>query len=91
MRINPITKFRTNLPTEYNPIINIILPLKRPYCWYYIITYIDNNCINIYIIYRPTDSANTPTIITRPNDRADVPIIYQLTNRRALYLTTITT
>ena len=45
----------------------------------------------MHIIHRPTNSTNTPAIMTRLNNRANMPAIYRLTNRQALYLTTITT
>ena len=45
----------------------------------------------MHTIYQPTNSANMPAITTQLNDCADVPIIYRLTNKQALYLTTITT
>ena len=85
------TRFRTNLPTEYNPVAGIILPPKQPYCWYRTTTYTDNNHANMHMIHWPTNSTNTPAITTRPNDRADMPAIYWPTDRQALYSTTITT
>ena len=91
MRTNFTTRFCADLPTEYDPITSIILLPERPYRWYYTTTYIDNNRTNMHIIHRPTDSTNTPTITTRPNDHVNIPAIYRPTNRRALYLTTITT
>ena len=85
------TKFRADLPTEYDPVAGIILPPERPYRWYRTTTYTDNNRANMHTIHRPTDSANTPAIYERDNDRADTPTINQPTDRQALCLTTITT
>jgi hypothetical protein len=97
------TRFRANLPTEYDPVAGIILPPERPCRWYRTTTYTDNNRADMHTIHQSTDSTNTPAITTRPNDRADVPVIYRpndractpaiyrLTDRRALCSTTITT
>jgi hypothetical protein len=85
------TRFRADLPTEYDPVAGITLPPERPRCWYRTTTYIGNDRANMHTIHRPTDSANMPAITTRPNDRADVPAIYRPIDRRALRSTTITT
>ena len=74
------TRFRADLPTEYDPVAGITLPPERPRCWYRTTTYTDNDCADMHAIHRLTNRAYVPAIY-RPTDRAYVPAIYRPTDR----------